>query len=131
MKLNFSAVCLLETWCDSLDSTKNSSYRLHGYKSFPQTRDGRKGGGLCIFLRSTLSYKIRSDLNMNSDAIECLCLEISTKTSKNIILSLNYRPPNGDATVWETYEKHFIWKRSSQKRGDANWRFQHKSSWFR
>ena len=26
---------------------------------------------------------------MNSDAIECLCLEISNKKSKNIILSLN------------------------------------------
>ena len=25
----------------------------------------------CIFLCNTLSYKIRSDLNMNSDAIEC------------------------------------------------------------
>ena len=83
LKFNFSAVCLSETWCDSIDSTKNSNYRLHGYKSFHQTRDGRKGGGLCIFLRNTLSYKIRSDLNMNSDAIECLCLEISTKTSKS------------------------------------------------
>ena len=49
LKFNFSAVCLSETLCDSLDSTKNSNYRLHGYKSFHQTRDGRKGGGLCIF----------------------------------------------------------------------------------
>ena len=38
---------------------------------------------------------------MSSDAIECLCLEITTKTSKNLILSLNSRPPNGDS-----YEKH-------------------------
>ena len=89
LKFNFNAVCLSETWCDSLDSTKNSNCRLHGYKSFYQTRDGRKGGGLCIFLLNTLSYKIRSDLNMNSDAFKCLCLEISTKKSKNIILSLN------------------------------------------
>ena len=93
LKLNFSAVYLSETWCDSLDSTKNSNYRLHGYKPFHQTRDGCKRGGLCIFLSNTLSYKIRSDLSMNSDAIECLCLEILTKTSKNLILSLNYRPP--------------------------------------
>ena len=46
LKFNFSAVCLSETWCDSLDSPKNLNYRLHGYKSFHQTRDGRKGGGL-------------------------------------------------------------------------------------
>ena len=67
-----------------------------------------KGGGFCIFLRNTLSYKIRSDLNMNSDAIECLCLEISTKTSKNLILSLNYPPPNGDSTVFEKHMKSIL-----------------------
>ena len=42
---------------------------------------------------------------MNSDATECLCLEISTKTSKNLILSLNYRPPNGDTTLFEKHMK--------------------------
>ena len=51
LKFNFSAVCLSETWCDSLNSTENSNYRLQRYKSFHQIRDGRKGGGLCIFLR--------------------------------------------------------------------------------
>ena len=125
LKFNFSAVCLSETWCDSIDSTKNSNYRLHGYKSFHQTRDGRKGGGLCIFLRNTLSYKIRSDLNMNSDAIECLCLEISTKTSKNLILSLNYRPPNGDSTLFEKHMKSILSKNEATKKeviliGDFN-----------
>ena len=48
-RFNFSAECLSETCCESLDSTKNSNCRLHGYKSFHQTRDSRKGGGLCIF----------------------------------------------------------------------------------
>ena len=42
---------------------------------------------------------------MNSDATECLCLEISTKTSKNLILSLNYRPPNGGTTLFEKHMK--------------------------
>ena len=96
LKFTCSAVCLSETWCDSLDSTKNLNYRLHEYKSFDQTRDGRKGGGLCIFLRNMLSYRIRSDLSMFSDAIQYLSLEISAKKTKNIILSLNYQPPNGN-----------------------------------
>ena len=42
--------------------------------------------GSVFFLGSMLSYKVKSNLNMNSDAIECLCLEISTKKSKNILL---------------------------------------------
>ena len=59
LKFNFSTVCISETWYDSLDSIKSSNYRLHGYKSFHKTRDGRKGGGFCIFLRNTLSYNIK------------------------------------------------------------------------
>ena len=100
LKFNFSAVCLSETWCDSVDSTKNSSYRFHGYKCFRQTSDGRKGGGLCIFLRNTLTQ-----LNV--------CLEISTKTSKNLpAIEWWY------STVWETW-KAFYRKQRNQKRGDT------------
>ena len=116
LKFNFSVICLSETWCYAIDSTKNSNYRLHGYKSFHQTRDGHKGGGLCIFLRNTLSYKIRSNLNMNSDATECLCFQISTKTSKNLILSLNHLPPNGDSTLFEKHMKSILSKNKATKK---------------
>ena len=53
---------------------------------------------------------------MNSDAIECLCLEISTKTSKNLILSLNYRSPNGDATLFEKHMKSILSKSKATKK---------------
>ena len=84
-----------------------------------------KEEGSAFFLRNTLSYKIRSDLNMNSDAIECLCLEISTKTSKKIILSLNYLPPNGDTTLFEKHMKSILSKNKATKKeviliGDFN-----------
>ena len=49
LKFNFSAICLSGTSCESLDSTKNSNYRLHGCNSFYKTRDGRKGASLFIF----------------------------------------------------------------------------------
>ena len=97
MKFNFSAVYLSESWCDFLDSTKNSNYRLHGCNG---GKGSCKGGGLCIFLCNTLSFKIRFDLNMNSYAIEWLCLEISTK--------LNYGPPNGDTTPFEKHMKRVL-----------------------
>ena len=62
---------------------------------------------------------------MNSDAIECLCSEISTKTSKNLILSLNYRSPNGDTTLFEKYMKSILSKNEATKKeviliGDFN-----------
>ena len=49
LKFNFSVVCLSETWCNLLDSTKNSNYRLHGYKSFHQTRMVTKEEGSEFF----------------------------------------------------------------------------------
>ena len=52
---------------------------------------------------------------MNSDAIECLCLEFSTKTSKNLIVSLNYRPPNGDTTLFEKHMKSMLSKNEATK----------------
>ena len=62
---------------------------------------------------------------MNSDAIECLCLEISTKTFKNLILCLNYRPPNGDLTLFEKHTKIILPKNEATRKeviliGDFN-----------
>ena len=56
LKFNFSAICLSETWCESIDATKNSNYKLNGYRSFHQIRSKRKGGGLCIFLCESYAY---------------------------------------------------------------------------
>ena len=69
LKFNFSAIGLSETSCDTIDATKNSSYKLNGHRSFHQIRNERKGGGLCIFLRESYTYKLRSNLNITSDAI--------------------------------------------------------------
>ena len=34
LKFNFSAICLSETWCESVDATKNSNYKLNGTDIF-------------------------------------------------------------------------------------------------
>ena len=53
---------------------------------------------------------------MNSDAIECLYLEISTKKSKNTILSLTYGPPNSDTTPFEKHMKSILSKNEATKK---------------
>ena len=64
-----------------------------------------KGGGVCVFVRENLSFKLREDLSKNCDATQSLSIEISSTKSKNIILSTIYRPPNGDMKQCETYFK--------------------------
>ena len=62
---------------------------------------------------------------MNSDAVECLCLEISTKTTKKLILSLNYLSPNGNTTLFEKHMKSILFKNEANEKeviltGDFN-----------
>ena len=53
---------------------------------------------------------------MNVYAIKCLCLEISNKKCKNIIFILNYRPPNGDTTLFERHVKSILSKNNVAKK---------------
>ena len=98
----FSAVCLSETWCQPHE-TSNPNLQIPRYVSFHQARKNRRGGGLCIFLLESLSYKVRDDLAVNSSAIKCLCDEVFNKNSKSIVLNLAYRPPNGNSNEPENY----------------------------
>ena len=106
---------LSETWCqphkNSQTSQTNSNLQIPGYVSLHKTRKNRRGGGLCIFLLESLSYKVRDDLAVNSSAIECLCVEVFNKDSKSIVLNLAYRPPNGDSNELENHFQNILSKR--------------------
>lgn len=54
----------------------------------------RHGGGVCIYLRSTINYKPRADLE--ADNIEALCIEILKPNSKPFAVISCYRPPNSN-----------------------------------
>ena len=70
---------------------------------FYQYRQCRRGGGVYLFVKELFCCKTRQDLSINCDAIELSCLEITNEKSKNVILNLTYRPPNGDV---KEFEKH-------------------------
>ena len=54
--------------------------------------NGMKGGGVCIYLRTTLNYRIRDDL-INDD-LERLVVKISEPRSSVFLVGTWYRPPN-------------------------------------
>ena len=85
--------------------------QIPGYVSLHQTRKNRRGGGLCIFLLESLSYKVRDDLAVNSRGIEYLCVEAFNKNSKSILLNLAFRPPNGDPNELENHFNNILSKR--------------------
>ena len=63
LNTKFSIICLTETWAN--DSNQNSLFQLEGYISVYQIRKSRKGGGIVIFIRDSLLYKLRNDLRIN------------------------------------------------------------------
>ena len=62
-------------------------------------RKGRLGGGVSLFIKKMIDYKVRNDLNVNNGNTESLFIEItkeSVNLPKNVIVGIIYRPPNRD-----------------------------------
>ena len=59
-------------------------------------RQNKIGGGICVFSRDDLKFKLRNEIVFEDDAdgTENLFIEIRNEKSKNIIIDTIYRPPN-------------------------------------
>ena len=92
LAFSFSVICFSETW---LDEVGNSLYELPNCISKHQVRDDRKEGGVSIYIHNSLSFKVRSELCINSIDIESLSIELSMDNKGNTFVNVLYRPPNG------------------------------------
>ena len=68
-------------------------------------RKDRSCGEISIFVHESLSFKMRQDLGINSEAVESLNIQIFNKSCKNIIHNTIYRPPYGDTETKESSRK--------------------------
>ena len=73
----FSIVCFSETWSKDEKVNENSLYRLEGCNLLHQSRKHKNGGGAALSVKESYSFKKRDDLSINSEAIECLSIEIT------------------------------------------------------
>ncbi|CAB4022001.1 Hypothetical predicted protein, partial [Paramuricea clavata] len=64
--------------------------------------NGKKGGGLLIYIPEHLIFKRRLDLEING--IECIWIEINFPNSKPILVSFIYRPPSSGAAYLDTFD---------------------------
>ena len=71
---------------------------------------------MSIFIDKSHDFKIRNDLCVNSNSIESLSIEIlNDNKTKNIILNVTYRPPEGDLNFCEQYFRDFLTKTTKCK----------------
>ena len=89
-----------------LDSTiHDNELYLPGFEIVRRERrvNGRKEGGVCIYLRTNLNFRIREDLN--SDNLECLFVEISMPRSTGFLVDTWYRPAGSPIELFNEFEK--------------------------
>ena len=102
----FDLITIEETW---LDSTLEHLVNLENYTLITKHKQKcKEGGGLGIYIKNGLEYKVRSDLRCPSDyqdSFDYIFIEVSHEIKKNnTLVGLLYRPP-GNSTV-ETFSEH-------------------------
>ena len=86
----FSLSGLSESWL-----TPGSGFvNIPGSNFINQDRKGKSGGGVALYLDENLEFKIRANLNIMTDVLEALFVEIFNPHGKNVIAGAMYRPPN-------------------------------------
>ena len=117
-ELVFNIICVSETWCSNTELQSNSNLSLAGFDSVPYERSkkSKRGGGVLIFIKKKLSYKIRKDLSESDEHKEILSLVNSYKNSSNILLSCCYMPPKGDNDILSIFIKQVFKKSVAEKK---------------
>ena len=95
----FQIIGLTETW---LNDTNDDLYKLDNYDFVNVNRTSKCGGGVGIYIKKGIQYKIRRDLNINDEnIIESAFIEIISLQKKNIIIGVIDRPPNSNFNLFE------------------------------
>jgi hypothetical protein len=103
ININKIDMCINETTLDS--SVKDHEVCLPGYEIFRRVRsvNGRNGGGICIYFRANINYKIRDELHL--EVLENLVLENKKPRSEPILVSTWYRPPDSPVIHFTEFER--------------------------
>ena len=83
-------------------------YSIKGYRQENNYRKSREGGGVSIFIKEGIEYKLRPDLAIFNEDIESVFIEVDgsyVNSSKSQIIGCIYRPPNRDINVFRRYMK--------------------------
>ena len=90
----FDIIVLSETWAKEETHCMNS---LPGYNAFHNYREDRRGGGVSIFVKDSLSFQPLDQFNISTDDFESAGVTVSIPSSAHAVVILGiYRRPGGD-----------------------------------
>ena len=120
---------LSETWLKDdqnlLDHVQFNGYHQPVYRN----RDNKRGGGIGAYIKSSVSFKLRPDINSMDKSIEHLWVEIKGKNkNSSLLIGIFYQPSSQerDKLVWIDKlnqllsQIHIIWQGPLVIVGDMN-----------
>ena len=89
----FNFIGVSETW---LSDHNYDLYGLDGYNFEENHRSARSGGGVGLFIKNSIEFLRRRDLEVNNDIMESIFIEVpvcEALSSRKVIIGVVYRPP--------------------------------------
>ena len=99
--IKLDCILLCETF---LRDANSHYYNLNGYNLVTRNRRNSNGGGVCIYIRDTIQFKLRDDIAIfNEGEFELILIET---TDNSVIIGEMYRVPNTSVQLsLERYEQ--------------------------
>ena len=101
----FDIITLSKTWLKN-DKHLLEYVSLPGYKFSCRNRDEKRGGGVGVYIKDCITYKIRNDIISLDDSLEHLRVEVKGKNKKTpYLIGIVYQPSSENAKKIEWIEK--------------------------
>uniref|UniRef100_A0A6Q2ZN45 Reverse transcriptase domain-containing protein n=1 Tax=Esox lucius TaxID=8010 RepID=A0A6Q2ZN45_ESOLU len=118
---HFDVIACSETWLNEFSNA--DLLNLDGYNLHIKNRPNRIGGGVCLYIKSTLKVK-KIDFFLEDDYCESLFIEINNH-DKTFIVGVLYRPPDSALNTFFSKLEDLLHKLINQKKecillGDYN-----------
>ena len=91
LSVQTKVVGITETWLS--DNSPVSLCNIHGYEFVGNNRKSKRGGGVGLYVHKDISFNRRCDLDINTDFLESIFVEI-TNYSTSMLICVMYRPPD-------------------------------------
>ena len=83
---------ITETWLDTAGKHFLPEVEIEGYNLFHKDREGRRGGGVALYVKSTINSYVNTTIKTDSNT-ESLWIDI-IMGRKKLVVGIVYRPPD-------------------------------------
>lgn len=113
LNYNLSALMISESW---LESSSCDYYNIDGYYQFATCRKHSLGGGALLYISNKFNCHRRPDLEIATEEIQSVFVEISNDSGANIICGTFYKAPHAIYNELTEYLENVLHKVSNEKK---------------